>query len=250
MAVRESDLPLLDVDGTIIEMSLKSDLEYHAKSIFKTKWSRRAGKVVPEDKSVTLGNDAVEIEGTILYADLADSTKLVDGYRDWFAAEVYKSFLYCAGRIISSEGGTITAYDGDRVMAVFIGDSKNTSAVRAALKINWSAKNIIRPAIQAEWPNTTFLLNHVCGIDSSKLFVAKTGVRGANDLVWVGRAANYAAKLSAEDHVNATWITDAVHSQIADQVKLSGGVDIWKPYTWTVMNNIRIWASTYWMALT
>src|SRR4051812_36873707 len=62
-----------------------------------------------------LSNDAVEIDGTVLYADLAESTPLVKGYKDWFAAEVYKNYLYCAARIIRLRGGVITAYDGDRV---------------------------------------------------------------------------------------------------------------------------------------
>lgn len=229
-------------------MTLKAELEKITRNIFKTVWSRRPGKVVPSDTSVTLGNDAVEIEGVVLYADMADSTKLVDGYTDWFAAEVYKSFLYCAGRIISSEGGSITAYDGDRIMAVFIGDYKNTSAVRAALKINYAVKTIVVPAIEAEWPHETFVLNHACGIDTSSLFVAKTGVRGANDLVWVGRAANYAAKLSALDHAKPTWITDAVYARMADEVKLSGNLDIWEPYDWRTMGGMPIWASTYWLS--
>ena len=34
------------------------------------------------------------------------------------------------------------------------------------------------------------------GIDTCELFIARTGIRGSNDLVWVGHAANYAAKLS------------------------------------------------------
>jgi class 3 adenylate cyclase len=229
-------------------VTLKTDLEAHAKTTFKTAWARRSGKVVPDDGSVTLGNDAVELEGTVLYADMADSTKLVDGYIDWFAAEVYKSYLYCAARIIASEGGAVTAYDGDRV-AVFIGKSKNTSAVRAALKINWAVKNIVRVAIQSEWPNNTFVLNHVCGIDTSSLFVAKTGVRGANDLVWVGRAANYAAKLSALDHNKPTWITDSVYRAVADEAKFSKGVDMWQKHTWNAMNGIPVWASTYWWPL-
>jgi hypothetical protein len=48
----------------------------------------------------------------VLYADLADSTKLVDEYQRPFAAEIYKTFLHCAGKIIRAEDGTITAYDG------------------------------------------------------------------------------------------------------------------------------------------
>ena len=56
----------------------------------------------------------------------------------------------------------------------------------------------------------------VIGVDTSKLLVAKTGLRGANDLVWVGRAANYAAKLSALPHAYATYITLEVYSGMND----------------------------------
>jgi len=87
----------------------------------------------------------------VLYADLAESTNLVDAHKAWFAAEVYKSYLHCASKIIRDEGGIITAFDGDRVMAVFIGDLKNTSAARSALKINHAVVNIINPAIKAKF---------------------------------------------------------------------------------------------------
>lgn len=98
-------------------MALKDDLESEVATIFRERWSTRDGTVVPDDASLKLGNDAVKLEATILYADLADSTKLVDGYKPFFAAEIYKSFLHCAAKIIEAESGTITAYDGDRIMA-------------------------------------------------------------------------------------------------------------------------------------
>ncbi len=154
-------------------MALKDDLEKRVKEIFGEQWTKRNGTVVPSDASVKLSNDAVEIDGTILYADLADSTKLVDQYKPAFAAEIYKAFLHCAARIISSEGGTITAYDGDRVMAVFLGEYKNTTAARTALKINWAAKQLVQPAMKAQYPNSNFTLKHVCGIDTSKLDTSK-----------------------------------------------------------------------------
>ena len=64
---------------------------------------------------------AVKIEGTVLYADLDSSTNLVDEYKPQFAAEMYKTYLHCAAKIIRSEGGTITSYDWDRIMAVYVG---------------------------------------------------------------------------------------------------------------------------------
>jgi class 3 adenylate cyclase len=230
-------------------MALKADLEAQVDDIFKTQWTSRDGTVVPSDTSVNLKNDAVKLEATVLYADLADSTKLVDGFKPLFAAEIYKAFLHCAARIIKAEGGTVTAYDGDRIMAVFIGDLKNTSAAKAALKINWAAKNLIQPAKQKQYPKDPFTLYHVCGIDTSSLWVAKTGVRGANDLVWVGRAANYAAKLAALHHAKATWITKAVYDRLSKEAKFSGDKDMWAKHTWKAMNDIEIYASTYWWAL-
>lgn len=69
------------------------------------------------------------------------------------AAEVYKTYLRCASQIIRDEGGTITAYDGDRVMAVFAGENKDTTAVRTALKINHAVQLILRPAIADSIPH-------------------------------------------------------------------------------------------------
>jgi class 3 adenylate cyclase len=98
---------------------------------------------------------------------------MVDCSTPQFAAEVYTAYLLCASRIIKSEGGTITAYDGDRVMAVFIGKAKNTCAVRTGLKIKGVVDNIINPAIKNQY-NNEFELKQVVGIDTSDLLVART----------------------------------------------------------------------------
>jgi class 3 adenylate cyclase len=171
---------------------------------------------------------------------------MVDSQKDSFCAEVYKCYLYCAGRIITSESGAITAYDGDRVMAVFIGGAKNTQAVRTAMKINFVRYKVINPAIKAQYPQSSFSIDHAIGIDTSKLLVARTGVRGANDLVWVGRAANHAAKLS-DLNANYTWITKAVFDTMHQEVKLSNGQSMWEIMTWTAMGGLAIYRSSwYW----
>ena len=177
-------------------MSLGDDLNSEVKKILRETWTTRQGRVVPDPEDLGLGNDAVLLDGTVLYADLNGSTNLVETMKPEFAAEVYKCFLTCAARIIRAEGGEITAYDGDRIMAVYLGDSKNSDAARTALKIKYSVTKIINPAIRDQYPRTSYTVGHVVGIDTSKLFVARIGVRGDNDLVGVGRAANYAAKLS------------------------------------------------------
>ena len=191
-------------------MGLKDDLEKEVAAVFRAQWTTRDGNVVPSDESLLLGNDAVKLDATVLYADLADSTAMVNQNADYVATEFYKTFLHSAAKVIKSESGVITAYDGDRIMAFYVGDLKNTRAVRTALKIHHAMEYIVKPAKQAQYAHNTSVLKHVVGIDTSTLFVAKTGVRGANDLVWVGRAANYAAKLAALPESHQTYITEEV----------------------------------------
>jgi class 3 adenylate cyclase len=228
-------------------MSLKDDLSSEVAAIFDDAWATRAGTVVPESSDVKLGKDAVKLTATVLYADLSGSTRLVDGHRDWFAAEVYKAYLRCAAKILVSDGGVITAYDGDRIMAVFIGETKSTAAVRSALKINWTRENIVNTKIVSKYPTLTYRVEHTVGVDTSPLFIARTGIRGSNDLVWVGRAANYAAKLSARPSVFPTRITKDVYDELDNSMKISDKKNIWT--TTDGLNNVTTYGTTYWYPL-
>jgi class 3 adenylate cyclase len=106
---------------------------------------------------------------------------------------------------------------------------------------------IIQPALKAQY-TTNFELKHVVGIDTSQMRTARIGVRGDNDLVWIGRAANYAAKLTNESG-RPTWITKAVYDQMRDEVKYHNGQDMWQRSIWTSMNNMEIYSSTYWWSI-
>ena len=226
-------------------MALKDDLRTSVQTTFKTAWTTRDGTVVPTTDSVKLSNDGIRLDATVMYADLSESTAMVDSKKDTFAAEVYKNYLYCAGRLIRNYGGTITAYDGDRVMGVFIGDYKNTNATRCALALNWAVEEVIRPELAKQY-TTDFTCRHTVGIDSSKLLVARTGVRGDNDLVWVGRAANWAAKLTDLPNSTPLWITKRVYDSASSSSKTAkDGRSMWTARTWTQMNNEAIYCSNW-----
>jgi len=187
-----------------------------------------------------------KLNATLLYADLSASTALVDTSKALFAAEVYKVYLHCAAKIIRSEGGAISAYDGDRVMAVFIGGYKNTSAARAALKINWAVGHIVNPALKEQYSKATYEVKQTVGIDTTSVFVTRTGIRGSNDLVWVGRAANYAAKLTHTKPTHPTRITEAVYKMLHESLKTSKDQSMWERVNWTSMNGMPIYRSTWW----
>lgn len=226
-------------------MSLAEDLGAECDSILMEQWTRRDGRVVPEPSSLRLGNDGVDLEGAVLYADLDGSTKLVDDYSPTFAAEVYKTYLICAARIIKAEGGVITSYDGDRVMGVFIGNGPCTSAAKAALKINYAVINILRPKIKNY--QESFSIKHCVGVDFSKMMAARIGVRNDNDLVWVGRAANYAAKLTAINDESALFVTNEVYDRLHDSARFGGDPrrTMWTERKWTQMADKRVYSSNW-----
>lgn len=227
-------------------MGIFNEITNNVTNIFNDKWETRKGQVVPSTEDVKLGNEAVKLEGTVLYADISSSTQLVDGYKPWFSAEIYKSFLYGSAKLIRYFGGKITGYDGDRIMAVFIGDSKNSNAAKTALKINHLTTKIINPLLKEKYPKNNYILNHVVGIDTSDLFVARSGIRGSNDLVWIGRAANYAAKLTELPHTYSSRITKSVYDLLNDSSKFSADAKpMWTSAKWTDMGDATIYRSTW-----
>jgi class 3 adenylate cyclase len=230
-------------------VALKTELDVFVKDALAQSWSRRNGQRVPDSGSVTFGNDAVDLEATILYADLAASTALVKDHKDWFAAKIYKTYLYCASKVIRARGGVITAYDGDRVMAVFIGTNKNTAAAKCALQINYTVKKIIQPAVNQKY-STNYVLQQKVGIDSSSVMVAKTGIRGSNDLVWVGNAANNAAKMAALSSSYPSYISAHVYNNLHESSKFGGDP---KRSMWTDLGRTslgyQIYGSTWWWAI-
>lgn len=228
-------------------MAFQDELKTYVDDVFTKAWARRKGQKVPDTEDVALTNEAVELDATVLYADLAGSTAMVKAKHDWVAASVYKSYLYCAAKVIRKRGGIVTAYDGDRVMGVFIGNSKNSNAALCGLNINHIASEIVLARYKKKWPDTTFQLKQRVGIDTSKLFVARTGIRGSNDLVWVGNAANNAAKMAALSPSYPTYVTEEVYSRLSKESKHSNknGTNMWTDLGTSDLG-YRIYGSTWW----
>lgn len=202
--------------------NLGDDLKGEVKDLFGS-WDFKDGRKIPNQEDIGLGRVGTKIEGVVLYADLADSTGLVRGYTDWFAAAVTKAFLLCSVRVIRHNGGKIISFDGDRVMGIFYGNSKNSSAAIAGQQINYCVSRIIRPIISNKYPKNKFHVDHCVGIDRSNLTAVRAGIRGNNDLIWLGKAANYAAFLSDRRYSCKTCITHRVYGKLNDRAKFVDG---------------------------
>ncbi|MEU1596637.1 adenylate/guanylate cyclase domain-containing protein [Streptomyces sp. NPDC005708] len=209
---------------------IRSDLD---KMVGKP-WSIRDGNVVPGTDDVGLyNNDAVKLDAVYLYADLLGSTKLARDFTPQVAGKVIRASLRTASTIIKKFEGEIRSYDGDRVMGIFIGGSKNSNAATAALKINYAMQEIVQPALYARLPTLErdgYQPRMCVGIASGEAFIARAGVRGSSDLVSIGRAPNVAAKLSdiRESGTYRTYITSQVYNRLKDEVKITKGTNMWE----------------------
>jgi len=228
-------------------LTIADDIKSNANTTFSSAWTVHERRKVPQPEDLKLSNDAVHFErATVLYADLDGSTNLVENKNWQFSGEVYKTFLYTTSRLIRHLGGSIVSYDGDRVMGIFISDSQTNDAVSCALQINYAVKNLVQPQLTKNW-DTDVKIRHIVGIDTSPIRAARTGVRGDNDIVWIGNAANLAAKLTALDADKSTWITKRVHNVLNDKQTIgSGGESIWKKWKWSQHGDDEIWSTTYW----
>ena len=170
-----------------------------------------------------------------MYADLSGSTELVNRVRPSVAAEIYKAFLHCASQLITKNEGVIEAYDGDRVMGVFLGEGKENRAVTAAFQLSRAIATIVNPTFRLTYTDHEDI-KYTVGIDSSELLVCKAGVRGDSDLIWIGSAANYAAKLNSFpglDHGYPLRVSKRVFDSL-DGLKTfqQSGENCWQgPYT-------------------
>lgn len=195
---------------TALAATISSDIA----TILNTPWKLRDGQVVPRTEDVALADGGVKLEAVVLYADFFHSTTLARSLARTIAAKVIRAYLKSMARLIREHDGAVRSFDGDRVMGVFVGNSMNSSAAKCALKMNHVVLKILKPKAEAKFPSLKekgFSIAHCVGVARSEVLVVRAGIRGDNDLVFVGSAPNIAAKLS--EIRNSPW-----HSYITWQV--------------------------------
>ena len=217
-------------------MVSKSDLYSDILDFFYDEYKVTDGRVVPDIDDIGLGNEGREMELAMLFVDIRESTKIVDGFRRLTAVKMYKSFLLGVSKIATANDGYLRSFNGDGVLVVFDGTAKRTHAVKTALQIKWFCKELLKPEVDDYMESNSKLkdmeFDFGIGIDVGKVLIVRAGIRGENnnDLVWVGSATNYAVKLSnlGESPYNI-HITEDVYKTMNEAVaKLDdGGNNMW-----------------------
>jgi adenylate cyclase len=187
----------MSVHGTtVVTMTRKETCEVHLSTLLMERPNSRRGTTVPTMETVGGG---VFLDAVYLYADMADLSGMARRFTFEAGAKIVRAHLATVSRVLRHHDGYIRSFDGDRVMAIFVGKEAASRAARAALEIKWAVANIVHEKLQLrvdEYYESSWKISHRTGIDMGTAFIVRGGVRNNSDLGSVGNALNVAAKLS------------------------------------------------------
>ncbi len=229
-------------------MSDKAELEKGVDNFFSGSYEVTEGRTIPDVGDIAFGKVGRELDLAMLFIDIRESTKIVDGFRRETAAKMYKSFLWGVSKIARENDGELRSFNGDGVLIVFVGDQKRNNAVKAAMQMSWFCLYVLKPVVESYFRENQQLqdmnFDFGIGVDSGRVLVVRGGIKGENnnDLVWVGNATNYAVKLSglSKDGYHI-YISKDVYSVLDDDHKLGGEpkTNMWESRTWNDMDIYR-----------
>lgn len=206
----------------------------------------RLTKVVPHsnDAVITFPNldtskQACKIINTcVLYIDIRRSTELSIEHKPHTVAKLYSAFVRAMTKCARHYGGHVRGIIGDRVMVIFDCDNAFTNAVDCAILMNSTSQYVL---------NKHFTRNEIrcgIGIDAGRMLVTKTGFqrRGVEqhnykNLVWLGRPANVASKLTDIAH-KAAEVANIDIACVGYDYPLSEKLQWRNEYSWNFLKNL------------
>jgi class 3 adenylate cyclase len=218
-------------------MALLDDLKSKIDAYVKEPYEIDETTVVPDTDTakLTFGNKGLTCDFAFLFVDIRKSSQLHETYGYTKAAKVYQSFHDINVKVIEENSGSVRAFDGDRVMGVFVGGMKNSNAVKAAMQIQWAIRNILNPKLGTQ-------ITCGGGIDCGKILVTKIGKgrdKNNNDLVWIGKADNYASHLANEAN-NSIIISTNSYKVLSQDRKTSKDKEMWQSKVLTLKNGNEV----------
>lgn len=88
-------------------MVSKNDIITQVNEFFSGTYDITQGTAIPNVDDIQLGKNGRELELAMLFIDIRESTKIVDGSRRTTAARMYKSFLWGVAHIARMNDGEL-----------------------------------------------------------------------------------------------------------------------------------------------
>jgi adenylate cyclase len=227
-------------------MTLLSEIEAKVDGYLVGQYKKKTPQNVPLPEEVPLGNEASVFEASTLFIDVRQSTDLTDAFRRQTAAKMMKAYFDGCVRIVNANDGAVRSFNGDGLLALFIGDSRSSNATKAAMQVDWFVTEVLGEKFEKYFANNMTALGKTlsfeigCGLDDGWIYAVRVGIKGTNDVAWVGKPTNTAAKLSDVGSGAANIIvTRAVYNRLKRTRKYSNGTHMWSDETFVTVGGVR-----------
>jgi len=175
--------------------------------------------VVPKKKDLTFSNSVKVMKHVVVFfIDMRKSRKILSDASDFWSIKIHKSFLKAVTHCIDNNDGHLRSFNGDGILAFFIGENAASRAVRTAMNIKGFVLKINETLNDYDVNSIDFGI----GIAQGKVMVAKSGKAGDDqtkqDLVWIGLPVYLAVELSEIGHsLKNIWISHKVRTSIGNE---------------------------------
>ena len=146
------------------------------------------------------------LESCVLYVDIRGSANISASKKPHTLAKMYSSFVRSMIACAKYYGGHVRNIIGDRVMVVFDKDNCFKNSIDTAVLMNSVCQNILNKRIK------NFDFKCGIGVDYGKMLITKSGaIRQGSEkefyrsLVWLGKPANTASRLTDLAFKTETW---------------------------------------------
>ena len=120
---------------------LKDDIYSTVNSILDNQMDITNENTVPdiEDAQLTFGLTGKRFSNVFFYIDMRGSTKILEKHNANVVIKIHKAFFIIILKIVNSHNGEVRSFNGDSVLAFFMGNDSNTidSAIKAAMQIKY-----------------------------------------------------------------------------------------------------------------
>jgi adenylate cyclase len=209
---------------------VKSSVSTHMAGTYETFQPRD----IPLPEDIPQGAKAAKLTATSLFIDLRQSSDITNALRRQTAAKMLKAYFSGAVRIVNANSGSVRSFNGDGMLALFRDERRSNKAVKAAMQVKWFVQEILQPRFERYFESNrqafgaSLGFDIGCGLDDGDIYAVRVGIRGTNDVAWVGRCTNTSAKLSnLAASPRTVLITRAVYERLDESRKLSNGTHMW-----------------------
>ena|SRR5215204_5649041 len=111
-------------------MSFKNELQEIVSNYLAGDYETYEPQGVPDPEDIQLGNKAAKLEATALFIDVRQSSDITNAFRRQTAAKIMKGYFNGAVRIINKNEGKVRSFNGDGMLAIFVGDTRSNKQLK------------------------------------------------------------------------------------------------------------------------